>query len=388
MARPAAAGLIGLLLALFALRTAAIDQLADIAPGAAARLWPGHPAVEINAGLTAIASATARRQPVAPDLLAGIFDASRKSPLSPEPFLVRGIEAQLDRDDSLARSAFLAAELRDGRSVPARYFLAQSYFQSGQPDRGLAEMAVLARLVPAGLQSLVPYLADYAGNRASWPGLRSLFASDPALEDAVLGRLAQDPAKVDIVLALAGPRGAQPPGWSTTLIGTLVSAGDFARAYRIWAAVSHLPPKPTSLVFDPQFNGSPAPPPFNWSLTSSRVGLAERRPGGALHVIFYGQEDGTLASQLLLLPPGTYRLAMQVTGDAAHARSLSWTVTCPKASQPIASLPLDPAAAARGATFTVPAGCAAQNLQLVGRSSDFPEQADVTVSRLSLTRAG
>jgi hypothetical protein len=376
------------LLAIYAVRTAAIDQFADTAPATATRLWPGHPAVEINAGLTAIGSATGHRQPVAPATLTRIYDGARKSPLSPEPFLVRGIEAQLDGKAGLAERAFLAAELRDGRSVAARYFLAQAYFQSGQADRGMAEMTVLARLVPAGVSSLVPYLAAYAGNRATWPQLRSLFRSDPALEDAVLGTLARDPDKVDTVLALASPRATGAPGWSTTLIATLVSAGDFGRAYRIWAAVSHLPPTPASLVFDPQFSGSQAPPPFNWSLTSSRVGLAERRPGGALHVIFYGQEDGPLASQLLLLPPGTYHLAMQVTGDAAHARSLSWTLTCPKSSDPIASLPLDPATASRGATFTVPAGCGAQSLQLVGRSSDFPEQADVTISRLSLTRAG
>jgi len=106
-----------------------------------------------------------------------------------------------------------------------------------------------------------------------------------------------------------------------------------------------------------------------------------------LHVIFYGQEDGVLASQLLLLRPGRYRLAMRVTGDAAHARSLAWTVTCAGSKTALLSLSLaDPGRAAAGGMFEVRPDCPAQNLQLAASSPELPQQVEVTVAGLSLTK--
>ena len=64
------------------------------------------------------------------------------------------------------------------------------------------------------------------------------------------------------------------------------------------------------------------PPPFNWALTTSGVGLAERQPGGRLHAIFYGNVDGVLASQLVAMPAGTYRVGMQLVGTPVHAETL------------------------------------------------------------------
>ena len=130
---------------------------------------------------------------------------------------------------------------------------------------------------------------------------------------------------------------------------------------------------------------SKSPPPFNWNLVSSTVGLAEREPGGRLHMIFYGQEDGTLASELLVLPAGAYRLTMSVSGDQSRMRTMNWSVRCAGSTKPFALVGLD--AAARGWAFTVPAGCPAQWLELSGISGDISQQTDATISGLRLTAA-
>jgi len=213
--------------------------------------------------------------------------------------------------------------------------------------------------------------------------VRALFKSDPSLEDATLSALAADARNADLVLALGDVRN-RPGTWSDKLVASLVAGQQYGRAHAVWTQRAHA--GPGSGVFDPGFTRSDAPPPFNWALTSSTVGLAERRQG--LHVIFYGQEDGVLASQLLLLGPGDYRLAMPVTGDVAHARSLVWTLTCVNSNTVIARFVLDPPAAARGWAFSVPAGCPAQRLELSGVSTDMPQQVDVTIPRLQLERRG
>lgn len=368
------------------IRNAVVAQYAETRPELAAWIWPSHPASKLWSGLTEIGLDARERKPVGPATLGKIRDAAARSPLAPEPFLVRGVEAQLGGNRSLATQAFLAAKLRDGRSVPARYFLAEQYFRSGDAPHGLREIALLARMVPNGVAGLAPFIAAYAKDRRNRPQLQSLFRSDPQLEEAALTTLASDAANADLILELANSSDRRPL-WADRLLETLVTAGQYDRAHSIWARLAHIAPSSEQLIFDPGFKGSDAPPPFNWTLTASTVGLAERQPGGRLHVIFYGQEDGVLASQLLVLAPGRYRLAMSFTGDLRHAESLSWAVTCAAASTTLASLGLsDSRLASRGIVFEVPANCPAQQLQLVANAPELPQQAEITVSGLNLSR--
>jgi hypothetical protein len=376
---------VALLLAAQTVRNAVVAQFAEVLPARAAKIWAGHPAVELTSGLTQIATASRERRTATATTFDRIRDSALKMPLAPEPFLVRGVQAQLGGDAKLAGEAFRAAELRDGRGIPARYFLADLYFRSGDARSGLREVAALSRMVPNGAARLAPYVAAYAKDRRNWPTLQALFKSDPALQDATLSALSADARNADLVLALGNsPNRPVAAKWPENLVMGLVAAQDYAKARAIWGQLAGR--GPNRGIFDPNFTDSTAPPPFNWVLTSSSVGLAERRNG--LHVIFYGQDDGALAGQLLILPPGTYRLAMRVSGDTGHAHSLVWALTCANANAPFARFTLDPAAAARGWTFTVPAGCPAQRLELLGVSADMPQQVDVTIASLRLERQG
>lgn len=378
---------IALLVGLQVVRSAAVEAWSRVRPQVAARLWPGHPDVELSGGMTAIAEAARLRQQVRAQTFDEIADAAVKAPLAPEPFLVRGVQAQLAGDFEAAEHAFRAAEWRDPRSLPARYFLADHYFRQGDARRGLPEIGALAGLTPEGVTKLAPYVGEFARDRANWPRVRALFRSQPALEDATLGALAAKPDNAAVILALADPGRLGPDTpWLPRLLDTLSAAGKQARGRQIWAELSGVRVRPDAL-FDPQFTNPRPPPPFNWTLTSSTVGLAERRRGGGLHVMFYGQEDGALVSQTLVLPPGRYRLSMSGAGGTAGADSLQWTIVCSATGRPIASAPVD-AASGRGWAFAVPASCPAQRLELTGSSSDVPKQVDVTMAGLSLVREG
>jgi hypothetical protein len=375
-----------LLVGVQVVRNGAVAQYAETNPKVAARIWATHPTSELWLGLTQIGLTARQRASVAPATLELFRDATKRAPLSPEPFLVRGVQAQLAGDNSVALRAFLAAKLRDGRSIPARYFLAEQYFRTGDASQGLREIATLARMVPNGVTNLAPFVAVYAKDSRTQPQLKALFRSDPDLEQTALATLAVDPHSTDLILALATPSAA-PPQWSGTLLQTLVAAGQYADAYRVWARVAHVSPTEERLIFNSDFAESNAPSPFNWTLASSTLGLAERQPGGRLHIVYYGQENGTLASQLLLLKPGRYRLAMQIAGDVSHAAPLSWTLNCAGSKAQLLSLALnDPKRVSAGVSFEVPANCAAQSLTLAASAPEIPQQADVTVSGLRLIR--
>lgn len=385
IARRSLVAVLALLLAAAVVRNAVVRMFAETDPAAAERVWPDHPAAEMRLAMIAIAEAARQGQAAPPTALRRIFAASVKAPLAPEPFLVRGVQAQLEGNRNLAERAFFAARWRDGRSLPARYFLADHYLRQGDTRRGLREVATLARLTPQGVSKLAPFVAAYARNASNWPRLRSVFRSEPALEEATLSVLAADAANADLVLALADRGRAGPKSsWLGPLLSGLVSAGQYEKARDVWERIARVQVDRGALIYDPRFTRAEAPPPFNWTLTSSTVGLAERQKGGGLHVIYYGQEDGALASQLLILPPGRYRLTTQ-GGTPGPASALEWRLVCERGNAAIASVPLD-RAIRRGFAFEVPGSCPAQRLELFGSSSDVSHQTEVTIRGVSLTR--
>ena len=386
MARRLIAIVVALLVAVQVIRNAAVFGWADESPESAARLWPAHPKAEISSAMVQIGRAARLGKPAPPTVFTTLSDAARKAPLAPEPFLVRGVEAQLAGNQALALRAFDAAERRDPRSLPAHFFLADALFRSGDSRRGLQEVGILARLAPNGLASVGPYIAAYARDPRNWPQLRALFRSNREMETASLMALAADASNADAVMALADPDRRGPEAvWLAPLLNSLVAAHQYAKAKAIWTNVSRVRRAAASLVYDAAFSDPRPPAPFNWSLVSSTVGLAERQPGGGLHVIFYGHDDGVLARQLLLLAPGRYRVTMAASGVAADDRALNWSIRCDTSQRPFSAAPVD-VAASRGWTFTVPAACEAQWLELSGVSSDMPQQSEVSIRKFALAR--
>jgi hypothetical protein len=383
MARRLLVLLLALILAAQVIRNSAIAALADRSPDTAARIWADNPNTLISLAMTEIGRAARERKPVQPTVFGMMNEAAVKAPLAPEPYLVRGVQARLAADPSLAIRAFEAAERRDPRSLPAHYFLADTLFAAGDTRRGLEQVGVLARLAPNGLASVAPYVAAYAKDRSTWPQLRELFQSRPDLEEAALEALSKDAANADAIVALADEKHRTAKAiWLPALLDALINAGEYGKARAIWAANVRTT-APARTIYDAGFADSDSPPPFNWLLMSSTVGLAERQPGAQLHVIFYGREDGWLARQLLVLAPGAYRMTMAASGNLGDARALAWSIRCDKSQTPFAAVPLD-VAAARAWIFTVPAGCPAQWLELTGVSSDVAHQSEVTIGKLSL----
>src|SRR3982750_4418481 len=98
-----------LLIAVQVVRNAAVSAFAEAKPDTAAKAWSGHPATEISLAMTEIARASRARRPVPQSAFAEIADAAAKEPLAPEPFLVRGVQAELAGDAVTAQRAFEAA---------------------------------------------------------------------------------------------------------------------------------------------------------------------------------------------------------------------------------------------------------------------------------------
>jgi hypothetical protein len=170
------------------------------------------------------------------------------------------------------------------------------------------------------------------------------------------------------------------------LVEALVTAGQFQKARTVWSKLSGETLTGETGLFDPQFSGKKAPPPFNWSLLSTASGLAEEQGNGRLHIVYYGRDNATLASQTLTLRPGRYRLSFKIDGSSKALSSLAWKLNCLPSNHPVFSLNLPVNGGQAVGEFSIGGDCPAQQLALTGASPDFPETVDATLSELNLTR--
>lgn len=376
-----------LLAGLFVIRVAFVEAFATKDPGTAAAVWAGHPAVLLETGLARVGDMAAAGRPIERNLVNSLISASAKAPLAPEPFLVRGVDAQVSGNQSVALRSYLAARERNPRAVAPRYFLADLYLKAGRTEPGLAEISALARLVPESLPNVAKYLAAYARTPGAAAQVKRMLKTHPQLELALLNELAADAASARLTLYLWSGRGGEDARtWQGRLLEQLVQAGRFNEARAVWARFTDVHSKQDSL-FDAQFEAR-ALPPFGWMLASGASGIAEPQGSGRLHLIYYGREDLALASQLLTLPPGRYQLSMKVSASTPAAKSLSAAIRCLPSSNVIVSLPLHRPGAVRASFGITGQGCAAQWLAISGDAPEFPERAEATVSQLRLERDG
>ena len=366
-------------------RVAFVEAFAAKDPATAAAVWAGHPAVLLESGLAQVGDMAAAGRPVDQSLVDRLISASAKAPLAPEPFLVRGVDAQVSGNHAVALQSYLAARERNPRAVAPRYFLADLYLKAGRTEPGLAEISALARLVPQSLPNVAKYLAAYARMPGAAPQVKKMLETHPHLELALLNELAGDAASARLILYLwSGRGGEEARPWQGRLLEQLVATGRFNEARTAWARFTNISAEQDAL-FDAEF-AAQALPPFGWMLASGASGIAEPQGGGRLHLVYYGRDDLILASQLMTLPPGRYRLSMNVSASSPAAKSLSATIRCLPSTSPLASLPLHRRGAVTASFNVADRGCPAQRLEISGDAPEFPEQAELTVGRLRLER--
>jgi hypothetical protein len=173
--------------------------------------------------------------------------------------------------------------------------------------------------------------------------------------------------------------------WQALIVGKLVDAGDFTRAHETWRRFAGIG-GPVRGVFNPQFRNINAPPPFNWTFGSAG-GLAQPTGSGELELIYFGRDETVLAQQLMMLTPGRYVIGMQVSGDIKPGSGVAWSIECVAGKQVLLTLPVERRPNGRvQAGFTVPPGCAAQQLRLTGSPGEFPKAIEFTIGQLKLTR--
>jgi hypothetical protein len=377
-------------------KTSAVDAFVRRQPGAAAAIAPDHPRVSIA---LAQAEFAARQGRVSTERRAAAIDALAGAALTEEPFYLAAVDALANGREAEGERLLIEARRRDPRSRATRLILLDRYLQTGRvPEAGI-EIAALNRLMPRAAEILIPELARMVREPKTGTALIKVLAHEPGLQQAVLARLATAGADPEIILNIAasskstaGTPGGLP--WQRALLSKLVEQGDLQRAHGLWRSFAGLPADSGGGkgVYDGDFRGAPGAPPFNWQFSTGGAGVAEQVRNPALQIDYYGRENVELATQLLMLRPGRYRLQFRAEGDATGQGSqLLWTVTCTGSKAQLLSLPLREVTYSPrtvSGVFSVPAGCSGQWLKLTGAAGEFPKGQNATVSQLQIVSGG
>lgn len=336
---------------------------------------------------------------------AATLDAVRRAavaaPLDARPYLILGHQQLLDGAPRRAVATLEAGQRLDPRQQLIHILLLDRYLRTGRYEQAAAQFSVLARLVGQTQAPIASAMATMSLMPETRDAVRRTLATDPVLERAVLTAMARSDTPAATVFALASPAAKAEAGygwsWGPVLVTRLVERGRFIEARGVWQRVHRLSDATLAApIFNAGLVPSPASAPFNWTLVSGSLGVAEMRQGG-LAVDYYGRESGNLATQLLTLRPGRYRFSVLVDpGKTDNAAGLFWTIACANVQQPaLLNLRVTATATRRrlAGDFAVPAGCSAQGLALRGEAGEFPVTVSVTlrqpdISPLSQARSG
>lgn len=323
-----------------------------------------------------------------------LLEAALAAPLDFTPPLIAGARALAGGDREAGQRLLEEARRRSPREEMPRLLLLNLYLADGRIGAATREIAVLTRILPQAGSLLVSELSRLARDPRTLPGLRRALSGETIL-DSVLLDLVRTGAEPELVLNLAGPQtgtgSGDKPEWQSALVRSLVAKGRIQDAQRLWKAFTPGAGEGAA-IYDAGFRGLPGEPPFGWDLREDGVGAAELASPPGLEVEYFGRDNGELATQLLVLSPGQYRLAMRVEGNAkGEGSQLEWRLTCVDSADELARLPLkgiDYSPRVVSAQFVVPRNCRAQWLRLHGVGGEFPSAQFVRITGLDLARGG
>ncbi len=246
--------------------------------------------------------------------------------------------AEVTDDPERERRLMQAAVMRSRRETAALFRLLNDSFLRKEHAATLDYADVLLRTRIELTNFVVAYLGAMAEDETGRPLLLARLAEAPKWRDAFFEALPRHVRMADTPLALmvALKNEGQPVARLDSYLRFLVQKDLVDFAYNAWLRL--LPAEQLQRIgflTNPSFEDDPSGVPFDWQIARGRNALLEfarlRELGGqrALHIVFgNGRVAFPVLSQVLVLPPGRYRLAGTLRGSIIGERGLRWRVAC------------------------------------------------------------
>lgn len=314
-------------------------------------------------------------------------DALMRSPFDIRALRVLGLtEARAGRED-LADDLLTLAGNWSLRDDPAHAWLVERRLRRGDYASSFAHADTLVRR-REDIQPQVFRLFTAAGAadpQRALPVIANLLAARPPWRVAYLSSLNETAQELQLAVNLAvlleTSRAPLTNDELRHLYLTLLGKGQLGALGVVRSRLDR-PPADVA-VSNGDFGDRDVPEPFQWRLLQKAGIVAEIVPddllpaNSALRVDYDGYATGTIAEELVALPPGSYRFTAKFRTEAGNpADRLAWTLNCAIGGSRIASVPGGASGASGNAwatlsgRFDVPDACQVQWLRLETRADD------------------
>ncbi len=384
--------LLGIVIAWFAIRAAAIGMLGGLGDASNLSLVAQAPSVT-DVTLRRLATGRLDRE-AALQLDARARNLLAESPLAFNAVFASAMAKAKLGDDAAAERLMRLAIARDPRNRVARSWLVGKALPRRQFDDALTQLDAIMRMQP---DLAVPITRVMVGFLVA-PGMVEAFAKSaergapwmPAFLDAARrdDRVARQVYALTLRLAQQGDD-VLPAASAQQVIQSAVSRGDLRDARNLLLATNPAArSNPSNLLIDSAFQLGSQGGDFAWH-------MAEPLPDGAtvsmnqrLDVALQSADRGELLGQDVIAGPGSYRLVVVLHSTTAEVQgALHWQVQCRRTGEIISSTPV-PANAVVNAELTAQfeAGptCGLPRISLVNVREGAVGSAEI--SRIALVR--
>jgi len=328
--------------------------------------------------------------------------ALKEGPLDTRALRVLGFVADHQGRMSQANELMAIAGKRSLRDIDTQWWLFDaSMKRADYTDAFTRADAILRQDSETGDELFPAIIAKLADPRAALALTRRLALGPPWRRD-FLAELGRRPGTRDLIaptlIALRATRHPATEEEVGVLLSSEIDAGDYVRAFDDWRRLvpsARAASRPS--LYNGRFRADAGEPPFNWKVARDAAGtvsLAASDDGAGLRAVPVDRDaDSPLISELLVLPPGGYRLNGEVRVPGApgmQSDGFVWSLRCAGSDRLIGQTETTRAGdrwAAFEATVVVPSTkCAGQWLDLLRRSSlsDAAIQTPVLFDRLTL----
>lgn len=334
--------------ALWLALTAAGAVMQQASPGAALMLFPRNGFAYQNAALAGSLGETGSigDMQVGPEQLAQARAALGREPLASTALTLIGLGHGAKRGGAGDGAALMiAAHRMDKRQLVANAWLINHYgTQPGDHSRevlGLLDEALKIR--PGLAMQYMPALARALSNPETIPVFQQLLRAKPAWERDFWGAVAADDLALpngEVLRSRMLARGEAPGDTDMVLMRAFIRARRMDLALSYAKSLPVIPSDTDNLLRNGSFDQTPQMPPLDWELMSDgRIGAAVDESRGTLNINAIAGSSGTVARELVALPPESYQLLIKLgRADFTRGSDLHVRVRCAEsADETIAS---------------------------------------------------
>lgn len=316
---------IALVAALWLAATAIGGILRNEAPGVALSVYPQNGfAYESQATARAMSGdASIKTMRISDADIADALSALRREPFATSALTLIGIAR--DRSGANAQATAILSQVHalNKRELVANAWLINRYGTSGRDRDALGLLDEALRIRPELTGQYMPAFAQALQNPETIPAFQSLLRVRPAWEREFWNAVAANPAALPNAEVLRGRMVTSPQDIGdidAVLMKAFIDAGRLDLALSAGKKLPVLEDDRDNLVRNSSFSEMPRLPPLDWDLRNDgRITSALDETRGTLEISGLPGSGGTVARQLIALPPGSYTLLVKL-GQAALSR--------------------------------------------------------------------